>query len=347
MRGSRATAIDETVRDEALEWLVEFDAGGVSPEESARFIRWLNASPHHREAFEDLQREWRRIDVVRQLDTGKVDSDVAGKWLRRQYDRRGIVPVAIAATVAAVSFGFWLAQVPSVHEAEYVTNVGEQRVVALHDESLITLNTDTKVEVRYTRDERRVRLLRGEAHFEVASAADCPFIVAAGTGAVRAVGTAFAVRMRGVAVEVTVTEGTVEVLPPDKPADRKALRTTPDRVSTTPRMLTERHKLRYGNDVVEVMSAVTTDEIKRELAWRDGMLDFESTPLSDVIAEAGRYTRNKLIIVDPELEALEFTGYFRAGDVALLMTLLESNSIIDARRVDENTVHIAKSVHPR
>lgn len=348
MRGSQAIAIiDQTVRDEALEWIVEFDAGDVSPEEKARFIRWLNASPSHHEAFEDLQRKWRRIDAVQRLRIEKVDSDVAGKWLRRRYVRRRIVPLAIAATVAAVTFGFWLAQPPSVLEATYVTSLGEQRVVALPDESLITLNTDTNVEVRYTRGERRVRLLRGEALFEVAPAADRPFIVAAGARAVRAVGTAFAVQMTGDAVEVTVTEGTVEVLPLSEPADMKALPTTTDRVSTPPRMLTERHKLRYRDDVVETVSAVTTDEIKREFAWRDGMLDFESTPLADVIAEAGRYTRDELIIVDPELEALEFTGYFRAGDVALLIRLLESNSIIDARRIDEDTVHISRAAHPR
>lgn len=342
------TAVSETATDEALEWLVELDAGDVSAEEHARFIRWLNESPTHREAFEALQRRWRQMDVAQRLRTEKVDVDVVGKWLQRRNVRRRLVPLAIAATAAAAAFALWLVQVSTMYEADYLTTVGEQRVVSLPDDSRITLNTSSNVAVRYTGEERRVRLLAGQAHFEVAPDSRRPFLVVAGSGTVRAVGTAFAVYLKGDTVEVTVAEGTVEVLPPAaRGAAQPASSATLDEADALTRVLTTRQKLRYRNDTIEAISTVTANEIERELAWRDGMLDFESTPLSDVIAEAARYTRDELIIVDPELESLEFTGYFRAGDVALLMQLLESNEIIDARRVDHDTVHIAKAVSPR
>lgn len=236
----------------------------------------------------------------------------------------------------------WLLRAPSTFEAEYFTSIGEQQVIALPDDSQVTLNTDTQIEVHYTADERGIRLLQGEALFEAAHAPSRPFIVAAGDGILRAVGTAFAVKLQADEVEVTVTEGTVEVLPPGRPADVQPVRAEPDRVGPPRRRVTERQRLRYRNDGVEMMSAVTAAQIKRALAWRDGMLDFESTPLSEVIAEAGRYIRNDLVIVDPALESLEFTGYFRAGDVELLMRLLESNPAIDVRRDDDGTVYIGK-----
>lgn len=343
MNALQATGIPDSVIDEALDWLIEFDAAHVSPEDNARFIRWLNQSPAHREAFESLRGTWQKIDVVQRLRTDKVDTDVVGRWSKRRHMRRRILPLSMAAAVLCAAIALWFLQTPSVYEAEYFTSIGEKQVIALPDDSRISLNTATRIEVRYTPGERRIRLWQGEALFEVAPAPSRPFIVAVGNGVLRAVGTAFTVRLQADEVEVTVTEGTVEVLPLAVPAAVKPVSTAPDRAHTLSRRVTERQRLRYRNDGVEMMSAVTTEQIKRELAWRDGMLDFESTPLSEVIAEAGRYIHDDLVIVDPALESMEFTGYFRAGDVDLLMRLLESNPTIDVRREDGGTVYIGKS----
>ncbi len=342
-KGSQETRISEAVADEARRWVIEFDAGDVSPEERARFMRWLNADPLHRQAYDELQNQWRQFDVVQQLRTDEVDSEVVGKWLRRRSLRRWTAPLAAAATIAAVAFGLWFTQTTPVYEAEYGTTVGQQRVITLPDESSMTLNTKSRVKIRYTDDKRRIELRQGEVHFDVARAPHRPFVVVAGAGTVRAVGTAFSVYMKDDSVEVTVTEGTVAVTPPATPTGETASVPVPAEDDKPAQMLTEGHKLRFKQDVVEVVGTVTVDEIERELAWRDGMLDFERAPLSDVIAEAGRYMRHELIIVDTELESLEFTGYFRAGDVNLLMRLLDSNDVIQTRRVDYNTVHIAKA----
>jgi transmembrane sensor len=227
-------------------------------------------------------------------------------------------------------------QAPSVHEVEYRTAVGEQRIVLLPDDSIMTLNTDTRIRVHYSDEERRIELQRGEALFEVAVQSGRPFVVAAGSGVVRAVGTAFTVYLRTDAVDVTVTEGAVEVSGVAEPV------AAPSGPAFPARVLTESHKLRYQKNVVETVT-VSAEELRRALAWRHGMLDFEAAPLSDVITEANRYIRDRFVIVAPELETLEFTGYFRAGDVDLLIKLLESNDILRTTRVDYRTVHVTKA----
>ncbi|HET6630075.1 MAG TPA: FecR domain-containing protein, partial [Woeseiaceae bacterium] len=246
----------------------------------------MNQSPAHREAFESLRSKWQQLDVVQRLRTEKVDTDIISRWSRRRHLRRRILPLATAAAVVCAMVALWILRAPSTYEAEYFTSIGEQQVIALPDDSHITLNTNTRIEVRYTPGERRIRLLQGEALFEVAPAPSRPFIVAAGDGILRAVGTAFTVKLQADEVEVTVTEGTVEVVPLAVPADVTPASTAPEQVRGPARRVTERQRLRYRNDGVEMMSTVTTAQIKRELAWRDGMLDFESTPLSEVIAEA-------------------------------------------------------------
>ena len=159
-KASHETKISEAIADEARRWVIEFDAGDVSPEERGRFMRWLNADPLHRQAYDELQNQWRQYDVVQQLRTDDVDSEVVGKWLRRRSLRRWTAPLAAAATIAAVAFGLWFTQTAPVYEAEYGTTVGQQRVITLPDESSITLNTKSRVKIRYTDDERRIELER-------------------------------------------------------------------------------------------------------------------------------------------------------------------------------------------
>ncbi len=106
--------------------------------------------------------------------------------------------------------------------ADHRPAVGHQLTATLDDGSTIQLNTDTRIELQYSSRERTVRLQRGEAHFAVAPDAERPFVVVAGSGVVRAVGTEFNVYLSdGNQTEVTVTEGIVEI------AQEKPLRNRP------------------------------------------------------------------------------------------------------------------------
>src|SRR3546814_5131662 len=57
----------------------------------------------------------------------------------------------------------------------YRTGIGEQRTFELADGSKVTLNTATEIRVDYRARERIVRLVRGQALFDVAHAPDRPF----------------------------------------------------------------------------------------------------------------------------------------------------------------------------
>ena len=91
----------------------------------------------------------------------------------------------------------------------YETRIGEQNSITLVDGSVIQLNTDSHIQVNYEKNQRSIVLMAGEAHFEVAKDPSRPFVVKAGDGMVRAVGTAFTVRINPEALKVIVTEGKV------------------------------------------------------------------------------------------------------------------------------------------
>lgn len=310
--------------DEALHWLVDFD--DLSEDERARFHAWMGECPEHRVAFEKVERDWRQLDVLRQLATGAPDPEVVNKWLWRRRLQRRYLPLAAAAGVAAAALMVLLLPSPD-YEASYRTAIGEYEEIVLPDDSVITLNTNSVVSVYYSAEERRVHLQRGEAHFDITPAPGRPFSVVAGSGTVRAVGTAFNVYLKDGLVEVIVTEGVVEVLSNVPPAAPVA------------KTLSEGQKLEY-RDTIESVSSVDSQEIVRQLAWQDGMLDFQGENLIDAIEEAGRYTSTRIMIDDAELEGLHVTGLLKAGDIDTLLELIESNERVTVRRIDPGFVYI-------
>ncbi len=113
---------------------------------------------------------------------------------------------ASVAIAAMVGIWFFLTSGPVV----YSTGVGEQASFSLPDGSVVNLNAQSSLEVHYTKQERTVHLLTGEVLFNVKKRPDRPFLVLTERTKVRAVGTSFNVRQRGVTTTVTVADANIE-----------------------------------------------------------------------------------------------------------------------------------------
>jgi transmembrane sensor len=183
-----------------------------------------------------------------------------------------------------------------------------------------------------------VSLTRGEAHFTVAKNRERPFIVSAAGVDVRVVGTVFNVRLRSEAVDVLVTEGKVRVGSTADISERAAVLPS----ATLHSELGAGQKLSIGRpsqaaplptSPVELSAA----EIKQTLAWQTRRLDFDSAPLSDIVAEINRYNWHQLVIADPRLNAQRFGGSFPAGDHETFVRMLEANFGVVAERAEGET----------
>ncbi len=213
------------IEQAAADWIARRYAG-FSPADSAEFERWLAADPRHAAVFGEMDAAWRALDRVREsaASTAGPDPDALAPRSPRHAVRR-FAPLLAAAAVAIVAYAGWRWSAPETEGsgwrtvrqmepfAETVTTaVGMVQKLTLPDGSVLRLNTDSLVEIAYSAVERRVRLVRGEAHFTVAKNPMRPFFVEVKGVAVRAVGTAFNVRLHAEAVEVLVTEGKVRVV---------------------------------------------------------------------------------------------------------------------------------------
>jgi len=315
---------------EAAAWTVRIQQG-LSIEEEQLLARWLLADPRHPELLASSEETLRLLDGLKfRVPPGSLPAERPRATAPRPSRRTGVRVAAGLAAMLVLGLGLWSFRAHRLGNFDQLasTRLGEVRRVELPDGSSAVLNTNTVVEFSFDRDERRVRLLGGEAYFSVAKNPARPFIVQAGRLAVRAVGTAFDVRLHTDSLSVLVTEGKVSV---NNVAPEKSGEAPQSPVRQVP-ILAAGHMGRLALDPDRApspegmqVSAMEERGLRNALAWQEGRLEFFDTPLSEVVAEFNRYNRHKLVISDPELAAQRFGGGFASHETEPLLELLEQS----------------------
>lgn len=319
----------------AAEWLVKLDRGLTAAEQDA-FGDWLAADPRHGDwlaLHRGVVGDFSILSQWRPTHSGEPNPDLLARPARRI---RWLAPAVLAAA-AALAFVFLR---PGPVTADKVADAAgavelERRI--LQDGSTVDLNRGAVVTVNYTADLRRITLVRGEALFTVAKNPSRPFVVAAGGVDVRALGTAFNVRLAAAAVEVLVTEGQVAVgataAPDGAAAPAAAVRASIPLLAAGQRATVSRQ----GSAGPEIV-AVTREESDRLLAWQPQLLDFSAAPLERVVAELNRRNRVQFVIADPELAAMPIIASFRSDKVDGFAQFLAASPGVQVERRGENEI---------
>jgi transmembrane sensor len=208
----------------------------------------------------------------------------------------------------------------------YASRHGERITEHLADNSVLQLDTDTSVTVRFSRAERLVEIERGQVLFEVAHEPARAFRVIAGSAEVVAVGTRFDVYLQHESTLVTVLAGLVTVgLAPSEPG-AGAGRVVPVGAG-------EQIRVAAGDLPAQDSPA----QVERNTAWLRRQIVFEQEPLGAVAAEFSRYSATPIVIETPSLRALVISGTFSADDtesfVAFLRTLEGVRVEVTASRI--------------
>ncbi len=292
------------IDEEAAVWTWRLDAGALSAAERCEFESWLRHDPRHRRAFEEFTRTWRSLERLSEIKREEKIATLARATRQWSVRRRSPALWAVAAAVClAVVGGAWLWQWRMRGEV-FTTVVGQERTVTLADGSVVALDTNTRIKVRFTRTRRDIYLLRGEAHFHDVRDQARPFYVHAGDARVQAIGTQFEVRLRADRqVDVLVNQGLVEV------------RAELGSASMPPRVQSVSAGEQLSIDGARVqVKAVSPRQIAADLSWRYGALVFDNEPLVRAAAQVARYTRAR-IVLRPGVGQLRISGRFRTDDV--------------------------------
>lgn len=220
----------------------------------------------------------------------------------------------------------------------YSAKIGEQRSLTLADGSTVELNSRSTIIVRYSKQERRVDLLQGQALFRVAKEGARPFIVKTGDTLVRAVGTEFDIYQKRAGTIVTVVEGRVAVLTDHaialaerglpaatvgaEPKSNLAFPTiAPGQIGNI--MVAAGEQLTVTPKLIQIAEH---PNVANATAWTQRRLVFESASLAEVADEFNRYNDRQLIVAGPGLETFHVSGIFSSTDPASLIRFLRARS---------------------
>jgi transmembrane sensor len=287
-----ARQTSQEVERVACLWAAKLDDGPLLPTDQAELDAWLEGDERRLGAFARARAVAVHSRRAAALAGGAVPFTRAAP--KPDISRRGL----IAASVSVVAVGGVGALAALRNQAQpFETRMGETRVVPLDDGSVMTLNTLSEGDVRYSRKAREIVLTTGEALFNVVADASRPFVVRSGEAAVIANGASFLVRRLGKSpLQVVSFGGEVELNGPHGQGLELAANT--------------RAYLSDGAPPVHV-GEIDAD---RELAWRHGRIQLEDETLMRAAREFARYNPTRIVPSDPLVAGMKITGLFVAND---------------------------------
>ncbi|MEZ5987097.1 MAG: FecR domain-containing protein [Hyphomonas sp.] len=292
-------------RETAARWFAELQAPDVRPETWDAFLEW-EKDPANAAAYRDIETALRIID--RTSLSFPDEAPVPGRGGRRKPVILALAAVAAALLIGAAALTLQVPQ-PDPAPQIYATAIGEQETVTLEDGSTLTLNTNTKLSVRYSKSERLIRLTQGEALFEVEHS-EQPFLVEAGGTVTHALGTEFNVRADQDTISVILIQGSVSVNASRTDVSEGKAGTMPANTLQEGIVLKPGDRLDMKPGAAPILSTIDPALAGK---WREGLLQFDNVTLAEAIAEMNRYSTTKLQIEDQSLAAERISGTFPAG----------------------------------
>lgn len=294
---------------------------------------WVARDPSHGFAFAKAEASWELTERLNELPFGGENAETSARtspqwdsaraasadFLPAMLNRRMVLGIAAATIGFAVTGTVAIRLLDTVDH--YRTALGESRAVRLADGSTVHLNTSSSIEVALRDDVRLIRLLKGEARFDVAHDRLRPFIVDANGTRVRAVGTTFNVRLRAQLTELTVIEGIVAVQNDGSPSRKvgagKSAAVRSGSIAITP---------------------LDPGKLKQRTAWQGGMIQFDGDTLEQAVEEFNRYRATPLVIGDPAIASIRIGGTFRSGRSDDFVFALEHGFGVRAVAGNDNSV---------
>lgn len=308
--GDTGMNIPPKIAEEAAGWMVALQDKPDDAQCLLRFERWLEQSPQHRAAWDRLQIAWHAF--------GATDPAFEDSWKDAPRDvtpvrdyrprrsgflrRAGFVGAAAAAMLCLV-----LIAGPALIlrlEADHITATAESRAVTLEDGSVVHLAGASAIATRFEAGRRNVRLLAGEAFFEVTPDKNRPFVVDANGVEVTVLGTKFDVQTGGDITTVALAEGAVQA-------------SLEGAVQAKTEVLAPGDLLTANRSTGEISrSNVAIGDIA---TWRSGQIFVVNATIGSVVEQIRRYHPAWLSLPDGTLARQHVTGFYdlRQPDQAL------------------------------
>lgn len=346
--------VSEEALREAAAWMTRLKVAQGREAEQREFASWLTRSPvnvRHYLELVNLDAQLQDKTLFANLDELCLKpGDNVVQWsaaptqppLQRKAKSWGARGIAAAAALVIIVVVGVTSSLPRLQDQRrYLSGRGELRSIALPDGSIVTLNTQSDIRLRYSSGARTVELLSGEALFRVAKRANLPFRVLVGDSVVQAIGTEFNIDRSAERPLVTVVEGRVSIHP-----------SSASQQENSPVLLSAGEQLSVAPGAQ--VRRLAPIQISRVTTWTQRRLVFDQAPVSEVVRQLNRYNKAQLSVTDTALARRSVTGTFESSDPDSFVQFLEQQGGVSVRvRQDRSLVLLGSAQggevarHPR
>jgi transmembrane sensor len=286
------------LRQEAFDWLIRLNAEAETAGLRDEFETWLYQSPDHRHTWERACRMWSSMGEA-QAFYERPDIPAQRRSGVRFMRPRRVFAAAAGLAAALCLINLSLPSLLVLYQADDRTDVAEIRKILLQDGSTITLGPASAIAYDFSAGLRNVRLLEGEAYFDVAHDASRPFHVVSRDLDVMVLGTAFDVRVSEEGTDIGLEHGSVQA------SGSVAGKEINERLSPGDSMTVNRHDGTLSREKMPL------DDIG---AWRNGRLIVVDATISSVIEQIRRYHPSWIAVPDTALAQRKVSGVFNLTD---------------------------------
>ena len=310
----------QSASDQAMEWVARLRADNVSLQDKADFAQWLDASQTHKNAFDEALELWQMLAFTRSNTTQQGTSSYY------RHVNKPWWPLAAAATVLLTC----LVMVLQMQYLHFSTQKGQVSAVMLPDGSTATLNTNSKIRVRYIDGARQVELLQGEALFDVKSNPKQPFTVLTQQALTTVLGTTFGVKQNYKTTDIKVLEGKVQVEYNQSSEDYSARGV---------------HLLEPGqqSNVAVFEHKIGSHDANVDFAWQHGQLVYRDLSLNDILMDLNRYVPTVMAVSDENLAQTKFSAVLKLDDQQAMLDALKKVLPIRWKQVSDHLIIITPS----
>lgn len=273
------------ILEQASKWFMRLKDAEPDHADRSRFEAWLMESEAHRQAYQTIAETWGDFDssaqikhISQAMSMRKLDEDIRKRAKSSTFAKLGaVVVIGLSSVFAFNQWQEWHAK--PLETIAQTSAPGHMVSRYLSDGTKLTLDAHSDTQVVYYRDRRYVKLMHGQAVFEVVKDADRPFIVESDHARITVKGTRFVVNMINHKTVVAVDHGKVMV---------ESLQA--GQVNNL--LLTD-------GQVAEVKAKASPVKVSKPardyFAFLQGKLIFDGAPMSEVTETLSRYRQPPLV----------------------------------------------------
>lgn len=305
---------------------------GLNLSTSKEFQEWINKSVENKKAFEE-EKDFRKLFKTLSTSTLEEISFENQKEIRKDKYLKKIFKLSLSAAVFCLifftSYFTYNYYTPSFKHTYLATNKVKKNI-KLPDSSMISLDKNSKIEVKYYKNKREIQLKEGKALFSVTPNKSRPFLVKTSNTLVEVLGTKFEIQKQKDKVQISVVEGKVSV----------------KHILTNSNLQTLAFLKKSDSIEIDGFGKISNlKKVNEKLIalWQKNKLLFKQTKLEEVIKEFSKYLDYKIVIENKSLKDLPISGNFSINDFDNLMKSLSIIHPIKTYKID-NTYYIKKKI---